>query len=178
MRLIRYAAVWLAAGGIAAVVAISVIGSDAADDVSLPPVRQTELTSAARIARCQLREPARSDALNPPVSGPRRARPAEPAVYERAVDPDRLLAALRRGVIVIHYRPGLDDEQVDQLSELQRAVPNGTIVTPNASRMPYEIAVTAWKRLLGCPRVSGAAIDALRLFRGRFIGQGPDRDRP
>ena len=35
--------------------------------------------------------------------------------------------------------------------------------------------VTAWRRLLGCSRFGGGTIDAIRLFRGRFIGTGPDR---
>ena len=41
--------------------------------------------------------------------------------------------------------------------------------------MRYEVAVAAYRRLLGCTRFTDAAIDAIRLFRGRYIGIGPDR---
>ena len=78
-------------------------------------------------------------------------------------------------MIVISYRPRLDDERLAQLRTLQSVVPNGTIVAPDTSGMRYEVAVAAYRRLLGCMRFTDAAIDAIRLFRGRYIGIGPDR---
>jgi len=37
------------------------------------------------------------------------------------------------------------------------------------------VAVVAWRRVLGCREYARGAPDAIRLFRGRFIGSGPDR---
>jgi hypothetical protein len=34
--------------------------------------------------------------------------------------------------------------------------------------------VTAYRRLLGCRELSQPSIDAIQLFRGRFVGSGPD----
>lgn len=76
-------------------------------------------------------------------------------------------------MVVIHFRPELDGDRVDELKEVQQAAPNGTIVTPNAT-MAFEVAATAFRRLLGCPRASDASLEAALLFRGRFLGSGPE----
>jgi hypothetical protein len=76
--------------------------------------------------------------------------------------------------VVIQFREGLDGERLEALKTLQAAVPTGTIVTPNATGMRFELAVTAYRRLLGCPRFSDQALDAVQLFRGRFLGSGPE----
>jgi hypothetical protein len=39
--------------------------------------------------------------------------------------------------------------------------------------MRYEIAATAYRHLLGCEQLTDAALEALRLFRGRYLGTGP-----
>ncbi len=89
---------------------------------------------------------------------------------------NELTAALRRGVIVISYRKDtVDAGRRAQLRALQTAVPDGTIVTPDVSGMRYEVAVAAYRRLLGCGRFTDATIDAIRLFRGRYLGTGPER---
>lgn len=168
-----YALLWIAGAGAVAAIAIVLLRTEGDDTVTLPPVHQFELSRAARKAGCELR---RRDGttLNPPVTGAVGGRPAGPGVYEDPVPVASLIAAMRRGVIVIQYRAGLRGADVRQLEELQKAVPTGTILAPNATRMPYEIAVTAYRRLLGCRTFTAAAIDAVRLFRGRFVGSGPD----
>ncbi len=171
--LLLYAVGWVVAGAAVAALLVWVVEDD--DSVTLPPVKQTQLEAAARAARCELRRARPGEMLNPPVDGPRITEPLRPGVYDEPGDLDSVVAAVRRGVIVVHYRPDLPETRVEQLSDLQRAVPEGTIVVPNATRMPFEVAVTGWRRLLGCRRFSDASIDAVRLFRGRFIGRGPDR---
>ena len=54
-------------------------------------------------------------------------------------------------------------------------MPEGTIVAPNDTGMRFELAVVAYRRLLGCPRFTAQALDAVQLFRGRYLGSGPDR---
>jgi hypothetical protein len=45
---------------------------------------------------------------------------------------------------------------------------------PN-SEMPYDVAVTSWTQLMGCPKYEGAAtLDAIRNFRDTYIGLGPE----
>ncbi len=56
---------------------------------------------------------------------------------------------------------------------MRRAVPRGTVLVGNP-RMRFVVAVTAWRRLLGCRTATGPAADAIQLFRGRYLGSGPD----
>lgn len=170
--LLLYAVGWLLAGFVVAAIVVLVVRDGEGGEVSLPPVRQTRLGEAARAAGCEVRHGSDTDALTPAVTGPP-ATAARPDVYERAPRGPQLVGALRRGIIVIHHRPSLADARVEQLRRLQQAVPEGTIVTPNA-RMPYMVAATAWNRLLGCDSFEDVTLDAIRLFRGRFIGSGPD----
>ena len=173
-----YVVGWLAAGAVVAAGLLLAVGSgdERNADVSLPPVRQTELRVAAASAGCVLRAGPSRRRDEPPVEGGP-APPAAAGYYESAPPAAaRLVGAMRRGVVVISYRPDVAQEHRDRLRALQRAVPEGTIVAPDAG-MRFAIAVTAWRRLLGCRRIGAGTLDALRLFRGRFVGSGPDSPR-
>lgn len=61
------------------------------------------------------------------------------------------------------------------MQALQQTVPAGTVLAPERIRTRYEVTIAGWRRLLACPRFTDATVDAMRLFRGRFIGSGPDR---
>jgi hypothetical protein len=137
-------------------------------------VREPQLADAAGQNRCQLRTAATGERLNPPVDGPAGVAPAKPGFYEEPVATAALTAALRHGIVVIQYRAGLSGGRLDALKTLQEAAPTGTIVAPNGTGMHFELAVTAYRRLLGCPRFTDRALDAVQLFRGRFVGSGPD----
>jgi hypothetical protein len=172
-RTAAYVAAWLAATAVVAALAIVVLDDGEPDEVSLPPIRETQLADAARRAGCELRRVNGEDVSDPTVDGSPAATAARPGFYEDAPDPATLIAALRRGVVVIHFRNELDPTWVDQLRRIQEAAPNGTIVAPN-STMRFEVAATAYRRLLGCPHVTDASFEATMLFRGRFLGSGPD----
>jgi hypothetical protein len=49
------------------------------------------------------------------------------------------------------------------------------LLFPNPTKMPYEVAATAWTHLLGCKTYNDKVIDALRTFRARYIDQGPEK---
>ena len=171
--ILRYAAAWLVAAGIVVGVVFAIFGNGD-ETVPVPPVRETELTHAASQSRCLIRTAAPGEQLNPPVDGPSGMRAAKPGFYDQPVAAAELTAAVRRGIIVIQFRAGLDDDGLGALKALQAAVPEGTIVVPNGTGMRYEVAVVAYRRLLACPRFSTAALDAVQLFRGRFLGSGPE----
>jgi hypothetical protein len=76
-------------------------------------------------------------------------------------------------VIVVQFRD-LESDDVDLLHDFQQALPDGTIVVPNDTDMPFAVAVTAYRRLLGCTELNQSSVDAIQLFRGRFVGSGPD----
>jgi hypothetical protein len=164
---------WLVAAGIVVGIVFAIFGNGD-ETVSLPPIRETELTDAASNSRCELRTDGRGERLNPPVNGPPGGRSARPGVYDKPLATAELTAALRRGIIVIQFRADLDGDVVKALKTLQEAVPEGTIVAPNGTGMRFDVTALAYRRLLGCPRFSTASLDAIRLFRGRFLGSGPD----
>jgi hypothetical protein len=172
-RTARYVVGWLAGAAVIAVVAILLLDGDEPDDVSLPPIRETQLVNAARRAGCELRRTGRGERTDPAVDGSAAHEPARAGFYDEPLDGASLVTALRRGVIVIHFRGDLGGDQVDELRRIQEAAPNGTIVTPN-STMSFELAATAYRRLLGCPSATDASMEATLLFRGRFLGSGPD----
>ena len=170
--LLRYALVWIVGGAVVAAMLVLLV--DGPDDPQIVPLRETQLEEAAREARCSLRAARNGEMLDPPVDGPFTDPPLRPGVYDEPERPEPAVAALRRGSIVVYYRDGVDDAWVEKLREYQRAVPDGTIVLPDDGGTRYEVAATAWRRLLSCSRVTDDAVEALQLFRGRFIGQGPD----
>jgi Protein of unknown function (DUF3105) len=173
MRTAGYVAAWLAGTAVAAVLAIVLLDDGAPEDVSLPPIRETQLVDAARQAGCELRRAGSRERTDPAVDGTAAAHAADAGFYDEAPEVSTLVTALRRGVVVIHFRPELDGERVDELREVQEAAPNGTIVTPNET-MAFEVAATSYRRLLGCPRATDASMEAALLFRGRFLGSGPE----
>lgn len=169
-----YATVWLVAAAAAVGLVLAVFGDDSGDTVAVPPVLETELTDAAGQSRCVLVNAGAGERLNPPVDGPAGEPAARAGFYDQPVATAQLTAAVRKGIIVIQFRKGLDDKGVDALKALQSAFPGGTIVAPNSTGMRFELAVVAYRRLLGCPRFTDHALDAVQLFRGRFLGSGPE----
>jgi hypothetical protein len=144
------------------------------ETVSLPPIRETELTEAVSTSRCRLQTDGRGERLSPPVNGPAGGRAAQPGVYDKPLATAALTAALRRGIIVIQFRADLDGDVVKALKTLHAAVPEGTIVAPDSAGTRSDLTVLAYRRLLTCPRFTAASLDAVQLFRGRFLGSGPD----
>lgn len=172
--LATYVVVWLVAAGIVAALTILALGGGEPETVAVPPVEEIELDRAAFAAGCELRRARPREQLNPPVSGPASGASASGGFYDRALNQDALVSALRKGVIVIQFRADLEEERLEELRDLQEALPTGTIVAPNETGMPYEVAVTAYRRLLGCGHLTDATLDAVQLFRGRYVGSGPD----
>lgn len=171
----RYTLVWLLASAAVAVAVALVVSTDSA----LPPEEPAELETAARDADCVLRRETGAEAestvdvMQPPTFGPPGAM-AAPGVYTRSPTPEQLVGALRRGVVVVQYRPQLARSQVAGVLRQFAEGQDATIVTPDATGMRYAVAVTAWSRLLGC---AGIAPDVLRVaseFRDEYANTGPD----
>jgi Protein of unknown function (DUF3105) len=169
----RYALVWVAVGAALAALAVALVDGPGSR-TTLPPLHRTQLLDAVRAADCRLRHAGARERVLPPVDGPG-GRPARAAFYTTAPALRRLTAAVRRGLIVIYYGRGMGRDRLDQLRALQTLMPRGTIVAPDTTGMRYEVAVAAYRRLLGCSRFTDATVDAIQLFRGRHIGTGPDR---
>ena len=166
-----YAGTWLLMGA-AVVAAVALLGGRPAGgprEVSLPPVREIELATASHKAGCMIDR----------ISGraPRDAvsiRALTPRVYPTPVNRIALARTVRRGIVVIEYRPSVGEERINRLTDVQQAIPRGTVLAPGTAREADDITVTAYRRRLTCPVANDRAFDALLLFRGRFLGSGPD----
>jgi hypothetical protein len=171
-----YAAAWVCLGAVAATLLILLLRGVDAD--GLPPLRETSFLGAVHDGDCRILRPIGGHTGNPPAAGVARVAPTRPGVYAQAPSSDGLVAALRRGVVELHYGAAVSSSRVAQLRAMQAVVPRTTIVTPNATHMPFLVAAVGWREILGCRRFTDATLDALRLFRGRNIGRGPDVGAP
>jgi Protein of unknown function (DUF3105) len=87
---------------------------------------------------------------------------------------NRVVHSLEHGRVAIQYSPELPEEDQLALKGVFDEDRPGVLLFPNAD-MPYDVAVTAWTRMLGCKEYEGAAtLDAVRLFRDEFRGKGPE----
>lgn len=172
---VSYALLWVVAGCLVLAFVVYLIRLTDDDVVSPSPAQRVELAAAVRTARCELREHRSGQVLSPPVHG-EAAPPARPGVYDRTPGTAALVGAMRRGYVIIHYRPGLAKSRIDELREVQRAVPSQTVVAPDEG-MRHQLAVTAWHRSVGCRTFNDDAIAVVRLFRAGYLGSGPDAPR-
>ena len=149
-----------------------------------PPPRETQLGPAVQASGCRL-ESFESEGAehvqggvdyksNPPHSGDHSEVAAEDQAFREAPRTEELVHSLEHGRIVIHYKPGLADEVRGGLKALYDEDPYHVILTPNATGMPYEVAATAWRKVLGCPRMNDRVYDAIRAFRDRYRDRGPE----
>jgi len=172
--LLGYVATWLAAGAAATLLALALThhdgrarhpGAAVAPTASLPPLHAFRLRDAIRRARCRIeateRRPTAGGAT--PVAG----------VSRRALSIGARQAAVGAGMVVIEYRGDVRDGALDRLASLQRALPNGTVLAPSARLRADQVAATVYGRRLRCPVASTPALEAVRLFRGRYVGVAP-----
>ncbi len=165
--LASYIAGWIATAGVAAalgLLAVRAISPDAR------PFRRVDPIAAVR-DRCVIRQT--TSPQRPPVAG-RPASPAPTGIYGTSPSATRLVGALRRGVVVVQYRPGISGNDVERLRRAFGSRAGLRIVTPDATAMPYVVAGTAWGRLIGCRRLDAKVMSALFQFAARYQGTGPD----
>lgn len=153
-----------------------------------PPVRQADLRKAAAGAGCDLRlnlpdegnthlppnAPTPNYHTNPPTSGNHSPVPQSDGAYRETPDPLNFVHALEHGRIEIQYSPDLPEQDQLALKGVFDQSPGGMLLFPN-SKMPYQVAGTAWAQLMGCKTYEGdKTLDAIRDFRDQFRGRGPE----
>ncbi len=150
----------------------------------LPPPRILDPVAAAKAAGCTLKSgkpegqqhvpgPVRYRS-NPPHSGDHRQTPTEDGAYAEAPPTEELVHSLEHGRILIQHRPGVPDKVRGDLKALFDEDPYHVLLVPNMTRMPFEVAATAWGRVLGCPAMNPRVFDAIRAFRERYRDRGPE----
>jgi Protein of unknown function (DUF3105) len=156
----------------------------------------TSLASAAKAAGCELKSfkarsrdhtsnPAKKIKYdsNPPTEGTHFDLAARDSSYLEAPDVKQLVHSLEHGRIVVWTKPDIAPGNRAKLKELYDEDKSKMILTPNETKMPYEVAASAWSRepqplgtgrLLGCPRYDAKVVDAVRAFRDEHRGKGPE----
>jgi Protein of unknown function (DUF3105) len=115
---------------------------------------------------------------NPPTSGWHYGGGTAPwGVQTQPIADELSVHNLEHGGVVIHYRQGLDQATVDQLTtlarELQQQSPCIVLVPRPADKMTESpIAVTAWTWLL---RLDSFDADKIRAFFRAHVDQGPEK---
>src|SRR4051794_20438323 len=113
---------------------------------------------------------------NPPTSGWHYGGGTAPWGVQTQPLPDELsVHNLEHGGVIIHYRQGLDQATVDQLTsltrELQQQSPCIVLLPRPADKLDTPIAVTAWTWLMKLNSFDAAAIGT---FFRKHVDQGPE----
>jgi hypothetical protein len=165
---------------------------------TLPARKITDLTAAAKAAGCQVHSykwtPNDRDHVadgtkvdyktNPPTYGDHYAVPAHDGNYVGQGTPatGNIVHALEHGRIEIQYKAGLPKRDVSRLEALfdEKLDPYDAgqylLLFQNETKMPYELAATAWGRDLVCPRFNDRVFDAIRAFRLSYTLKSPERN--
>jgi hypothetical protein len=167
---------------------LSGVAPDGREGTPPPEVGNLDLENAAADAGCTLRvglpeegrthlEPGADPPkyqTNPPTSGDHSPVFQADGAYEESPELIEFVHSLEHGRIEIQYAPDLPEADQLALKGVFDDSPSGMLLFPN-SRMPYEVAATAWTQLLGCKSYEGAkTLDAIRNFRDQFRGRGPE----
>ncbi len=154
-----------------------------------PPLEQGDLELAAKEAGCELKldlpdegsthieseDDAPEYKTDPPTSGNHWGEQLADGAYSEYPDPIYSVHALEHGRIEIQYSPDLPESDQLELKGLFDDDFDGMLLFPNPD-MRYDVAATAWTQMIGCPTYEGrATLDALRVFRDTYRGQGPEQ---
>ncbi len=156
-----------------------------------PPVaEETDLEDAARAAGCTLRQELPDEGANhlspgspvpkyktsPPTSGDHIQPPLQQAdgAYMDEASPLNFVHSMEHGRLLIMYQPDLPEAQQLELRGLYDTLYSGALLFPYAD-MPYEVAATTWRNLLGCETYKDAqTLDAIRAFGAEHWGTAPE----
>jgi len=153
-----------------------------------PEIKVSNLKEAAKQAGCTLRlnlkeeghthipptAPTPDYKTNPPTSGNHVEPPYQQAdgAYSEMPGEIFFVHSLEHGRMEIQYSPELPEEDQLALKGLYDTMYKGVLLFPNEN-MDYEVAVTTWRNLMGCPKYKGAiTLDAIRDFGKVNWGHG------
>lgn len=111
---------------------------------------------------------------NPPTSGNHVEPPFQQAdgAYSEMPREFDVVHSLEHGRLAIQYSPDLAEDAQLELIGLFDSLYGATLLFPNEN-MPYEVAATTWRNLIGCNEYKGAiTLDALRAFGKQTWGKG------
>jgi hypothetical protein len=106
----------------------------------------------------------------PPTSGPHDPNPAPCGVSTQPIPNEVQVHDLEHGVVMVQYRPGLDQAQVRSLEALARSYGSHVLVAPYPG-LNTPVAVTAWTKLMTLDRADTGKI---RAFADLYRQRGPE----
>lgn len=110
----------------------------------------------------------------PPTSGPHDPSPAPCGVSTEPIPNEVQVHDLEHGVVMVQYRPGLDQAQVQTLASLGRSYSSHVLVAPYPG-LTKPVAVTAWTKLMTLDSVDTGKI---RTFIDVYRQHGPEAGIP
>lgn len=151
---------------------------------SVPAREVTDLRGAAATAGCTVSDLDSEGSghvgddpdyrSNPPHSGDHAAIAAEDGAYSEAPRTGAVVHALEHGRVVYWFRPGVPASLEGALKALFDEDDRHVLLVPGDAEMPFEVAASAWTRVLGCREANERVFDALRAFRDAYRDRGPE----
>jgi len=155
---------------------------------SIPAQKIKDVDAAVKAAGCVLQNPKSAGGghtesedehvtykTEPPTSGKHWAVPTSDAAYIKPPKPyEGLVHALEHGRVVYWFKPNAPANVRGALKKLYDEEKDLVVLTPNERAMPYQVAATAWTRLLGCKAYNDRVPDAFRAFRDAYRLKAPE----
>lgn len=151
---------------------------------SIPARKITDIDAATKAAGCTFKSPkdeGRGHTLKkqnyksePPTSGAHNPVPANDKAYLVNPGEEHLVHALEHGRVIYWFKPNAPAAVRGALKKLYDEDNKLVILVPNERPMPYEVAVSAWGHLIGCPQYNSKVPDAFRAFRDAYRLKGPE----
>jgi hypothetical protein len=161
----------------------------------VPAANISDVTAAAKAAGCELKSFKATSrehvtdinakihySSNPPTSGKHYEQPANDGIYSTSPPVIQLVHNLEHGRVIIWAKPTLPKAARANLKSFVDEDSYQMVLVPK-SDMPYQVAATAWGQdpvpngtgyLLGCRTYTPKIFDALRDFREKHRGRGPE----
>jgi hypothetical protein len=119
---------------------------------------------------------------NPPTSGDHNPDPAQDGLYPTGNEPPiaNWIHTLEHGRIILQYQPDADNDTVAALTKLfnEPVLDSGNsyhmALMRNNTKMPFKTAAVAWRHYVGCKDAGPKSLEAMRVFRDRFVDKGPE----
>jgi hypothetical protein len=169
---------------------------------TVPAAQVTDLPQAVRASGCtETTSPSEGNShlsnpgekvkykSNPPVTGDHYIEAPQEGAFGPGQSPpvEHLVHILEHGRVIFWYRPNAPAPVRANLKALYDEDPTQVALAPKPD-MPFEVAASAWEggdngrsgeegargHLLGCRRMNDRVYDALRAFRDRYRGRGPE----
>ena len=153
-------------------------------DGTIPARKITDFDEAVAAAGCTLESPKSEGAGHvtkdvkyksaPATSGDHDPTPSFDRAYLKSPRLETHVHSLEHGRVIYWFKPDAPADVRGALKKLWDEEPQLVILSPYPRPMPYQVAASAWTKLLGCKTYNDKVPDALRAFRDAYRLKGPE----